>query len=245
MLLEIVYYEANPIVGAILAAAISAVFSSVAQARANRYNEPASQLKRLRKAGLPLAYMYKGGVNQQSGVPSLSIDPDLGFSEKQKLDIDRQVADAQLEGMKYDNEFKKAFAQWGQLFPDQTTGDVTNWFSQFEAKKKAEQAAAIIKENEARLKELEKQWAEIMDNEDIPVGLKRQELERIAAQTKQILAAAGLMEQSKDTREFDQWLNNQLEDAMKSMTPFQQTFMAIIYKAIVKQSGGVSIPGIN
>lgn len=245
MLLEIVYYQANPIVGAILAAAISAVFSSVAQARANRYNEPASQLRRLRKAGLPLAYMYKGGVNQQSNVPSLSIDPDLGFSEKKKLDIDRELADKQIEGMKYDNEFKKVYAQWGQMFPDQSSGDSINWFQQFEAKKKAEIAAAVIKENEQRLKELEKKWAEIMDNEDIPVETKRKEMDRIGAQTKQILAAAGLMEQSKDSREFDLWLNNQLESAMKSLSPWQQTFMAIMYKALVKQSGGVSIPGIN
>lgn len=86
----------DPILGALAASALSGIFGSVAQARANRYNSPRQQLKRLRQAGLPMAYMYGGRVNVQSDVPRLSIDPTLGAAQQQNLGVKQEQIDNQL-----------------------------------------------------------------------------------------------------------------------------------------------------
>lgn len=87
----------TPILGAIIAAAMSGAFSSAGTIMQNKYNSPVSQRRRLRKAGLPLAYMYEGKVNQQSDVPKLSLDPTLGASAQQSLDLRRDLGFAGLD----------------------------------------------------------------------------------------------------------------------------------------------------
>jgi len=49
--------------GTLIAAAISALFSIGSTVAQNKYNTPRSMRNRLRKAGLPLAYMYQGNVD--------------------------------------------------------------------------------------------------------------------------------------------------------------------------------------
>lgn len=87
----------DPILGALAASALSGIFGSVAQSRANRYNSPKQQLKRLRQAGLPMAYMYEGRVNTQSDVPRLSIDPTLGTSQQANIGVKQEQIDNQLK----------------------------------------------------------------------------------------------------------------------------------------------------
>jgi len=79
----------DPILGAILSAAFGGIFSSAQTMAANKYNSPKSQLRRLREAGLPQAFLYSGRVNTQSEVPSLSIDPDLGSVERENIGISK------------------------------------------------------------------------------------------------------------------------------------------------------------
>lgn len=81
----------GPILGAIIAAAASGLFSAGGTIMQNAYNSPRSQRRRLRKAGLPLAYMYEGRVNQQSDVPKLSIDPTLGASSQEALELKKAL----------------------------------------------------------------------------------------------------------------------------------------------------------
>jgi len=90
-------FSMTPILGAIIAAAMSGAFSSAGTIMQNKYNSPASQRRRLRKAGLPLAYMYEGKVNQQSDVPKMSLDPTLGASSQQSLDLKRDLGYAGLD----------------------------------------------------------------------------------------------------------------------------------------------------
>lgn len=90
----------DPVTGTLLATAFGSIWNSFAVGRANRYNSPRQQLRRLREAGLPLAYMYEGNVGQQSEVPRLSIDPDLGAAESAGLKLERSAQDLQA---KYQN----------------------------------------------------------------------------------------------------------------------------------------------
>lgn len=131
----------DPITGALIASGISGLWGSAQTIFANKYNSPVSQLRRLRKAGLPLSYMYQGRVNQQSGIPQLAIDSNLGTAQKmqleqgqQRLDSDLQTAVVdrrkrwedigktmlesgkvakEIESLGYDNWKKKRYQEWG------------------------------------------------------------------------------------------------------------------------------------
>jgi len=77
--------------GTLIAAALKALFDIGGTVTQNQFNAPKAQLKRLRKAGLPLSYMYRGNVATQSESPKLSIEPTLGTLPKKqgaKLDVD-------------------------------------------------------------------------------------------------------------------------------------------------------------
>jgi len=70
--------------GTLLAAALKAIFDIGGTITQNQYNSPRAMKQRLRKAGLPLAYMYKGNVSEQSQSPQLSIEPTLGTLPKKQ-----------------------------------------------------------------------------------------------------------------------------------------------------------------
>jgi len=86
----------GPLIGALAASAFKGIFDTVQTGFQNRYNSPVQQLRRLRKAGLPLAYMYQGRVNQQSDAPKLSIDPTIGTAQQIGLHQQDEVNKAQI-----------------------------------------------------------------------------------------------------------------------------------------------------
>jgi len=112
--------------GALLSSVFGGLFGIGSTLAQNAYNSPRAQLRRLRKAGLPLAYMYQGRVNQQSDVPKLSIDPDLGAVEQQNINIakgqlhetqrmndqDIQNLKEALEQMSISNQIKQGELDW-------------------------------------------------------------------------------------------------------------------------------------
>jgi len=87
----------DPILGSLLASALQGIFGIGSTMAANKYNSPRAQRNRLKKAGLPLAYMYQGKVMGQSDVPKLSIDPTLGVTQQRKLEQDQPMVDANVK----------------------------------------------------------------------------------------------------------------------------------------------------
>lgn len=118
-------------IATLAAAAFSFITNTISVSRANRYNSPKKQLERVREAGLPQAYLYGGRVNQQSAVPQLSIDPDLGLVESKQLDLGKQKVDISADqlalafqklGIDYEKlglDYRKQEVSEGQLAIDQ------------------------------------------------------------------------------------------------------------------------------
>lgn len=113
----------GPVLAALAAAAFKGIFDWTSQGIANRYNSPMMQRRRLRKAGLPLAYMYQGRVNQQSDVPKLSIDPFLGTVAQKQLGLGQQKVDISQEQLKI--ALEQLGINWEKLKVDQGKLDVS------------------------------------------------------------------------------------------------------------------------
>lgn len=204
--------------GTLIASALQALFGIGSQMAANAYNAPKGQLRRLRKAGLPLSYMYRGNVATQSQVPQLSIDPTLGTLAKkqgQKLDVDiaEQQADTQAK-------------DWmsGIIHTDPETG------RKYETTNRVEQqrAASFIKNYESELKSLELQVERDAFAKGIPQAMKQEALNKAKNQVKNLLAQAGLMEQLKKIRGFEETLNDALTKDLESLPDWISSLLKII-----------------
>lgn len=204
--------------GTLIASALQALFGIGSTMAANAYNAPKGQLRRLRKAGLPLSYMYRGNVATQSQVPQLSIDPTLGTLAKkqgQKLDVDiaEQQADTQA----------KDFMS-GIIHTDPMTGQ------KFETTNRVEQqrAASFIKNYESELKSLELQVERDAFAKGIPQAMKQEALNKAKNQVANLLAQAGLMDQLKKIRGFEETLNEALTKDLESLPDWISSLLKII-----------------
>jgi len=204
-----------PILGAILSAALSGIFGIGATMAANKYNSPKAQKRRLREAGLPLAYMYQGKVNQQSSVPQLSIDPTLGTLpaiQAKKLKEDTQLADTQEEALSKD-------IQVGDIIPEGENK------SNRLIKKEAE---AFLAKYEADIKKIELDVERGAFAEGTSQEMKRQALIKAKQQVENLLAQAGLMEQLKKIRGFEEYLNTSLTQDLKDMPQWIAALLKIL-----------------
>lgn len=209
--------------GTLIASALQALFGIGATAAANKYNSPVSQLRRLRKAGLPLAYMYQGKVNQQSDIPKLSIDPHLGTLAKLQGEESKERAsliDTQQEDLGKDIQVKDLSS--GIKLPDGT--ELSN-------RAVLKNAEAFIKNNEAQLKKIELDVERAAFDEGISVSMKRQALEKAKQQVENLLVQAGLMEQLKKIRGFEEMLNTALTEDIKSMPDWIEGLLKVIMLA--------------
>jgi len=83
--------------GTLLATALKAIFDIGSTVAQNKYNSPRAMRNRLKQAGLPLAYMYRGNVATQNSAPQLSIDPNLGTVETEKVKASKLAREALLK----------------------------------------------------------------------------------------------------------------------------------------------------
>jgi len=184
--------------GTLLATALKALFDIGGTLTQNQYNAPKAQLKRLRKAGLPLSYMYRGNVSEQSQSPQLSIEPTLGtLPKKQGRKI---VADT------FEQEAETA-AQ-NELDPTLITDSRTGQKGYNTYRQNRVAAETFIKQYERDLKKIELDVEKDAFAKGIPQDQKQAALEKAQNQVKNLLAQAGLMEQLKKIRGFDEILND-------------------------------------
>jgi len=233
----------DPILGALISAGISGIFGMSNQAFANKYNTPKSQLKRLRKAGLPLSYMYQGKVNQQSSVPSLSIDPDLGtvesFKASQQLKTDQAMLDnmaIQKEILGYERDLKKGERDWNledsqiDSLNNFLLGPITNQESRLNIRHQMELSGQFIKEHEQKLKVIFSGVEQTLFDEGVTLEQRRKELERIKAQIKVLASQDKLMGQLNSIRQMEQKINEAISMSIDTMPDFVKAFWALLMK---------------
>jgi len=232
----------DPIIGALLASGLSAIFGSAQTIFANKYNSPVSQLRRLRKAGLPLSYMYQGRVNQQSDVPKLSIDPTLGVTQKIQLEQQKPVQEAQVSNLQAEtagkvlaNKEEKAIQDWKNK---QNSIDIdyagknklygTNRELGLEIELAEANSKRFIQRQEAKLKEIAKNIGVYLEETNKELG--KQQLAKIKQQIKNMLSQDKLMGQLHNIRTIEETINKTVGDGLSSMPQWLQAVYFIIFK---------------
>jgi len=206
------------IAGTLIASALQGLFGIGSTMAQNKYNSPEAMKRRVAKAGLPLAYMYQGKVATQQQAPQLSIDPHLGTMAKKqgaKIDVDvaEQLADTQAKD-----------TMSGITHKDPKTGveyEQTNRMEQ-------QRAASFLKNYEQELKGIELRVEQDAFAEGIPLQQKREALKKAQQQIKNLLAQAGLMDQLKKIRGFEELLNKSLTEDLESMPEWISALLKII-----------------
>jgi len=204
--------------GTLLAAALKALFDIGGTVTQNQYNAPKAQLKRLRKAGLPLSYMYKGNVATQSESPTLSIEPTLGTLPKKqgrKLQVDADEQQYQTNALN---------ALDPTLITDERTGE--KGYNTYRQNQVA--AESFIKQYERDLKKIELDVEKDAFAEGIPLNQKREALNKAKQQIQNLLAQAGLMDQLKKIRGFEELMNDSLTKDLDNLPDWISSLLKII-----------------
>lgn len=213
--------------GTLLASALQAIFGIGSQMAANTYNSPAAMKRRLRKAGLPLAYMYRGNVATQNQVPQLSIDPHLGTLAKIQGDQSKASArkiNAEAENLELENQIKDMMS--GIKQPDGS--EWNNRATIMLADRDRAVAESFVKKYEQELKSIELQVERDAFAKGIPQSMKEQALKKAKQQVENLLQQAGLMEQLKKIRGFEEQLNDALTNDLDSMPDWISSLLKII-----------------
>lgn len=208
--------------GTLLATALKGLFDVGMTGLSNRYNSPQRMLKRVRKAGLPLAYMYQGKVSQQSNVPQLSIDPNLGTLNQ----LQGERVKEETKGKEIQNEVDEAIKNWlkGQS-PEEGKTNLEYDKDSEQGKKNAE---SFIAKHEQELKAIELYVENNAFAEGIQLNQKREALKKATQMVKNLLAQAGLMEQLKEIRGFEQLLNSSLTEDLETLPDWISSLLKII-----------------
>lgn len=234
----------GPVGLSLLISAINGLFGIGSTIAQNQYNSPLAQRRRLRKAGLPLSYMYRGNVNQQSQAPQLSIDPQIGFKQKELANqttlVKSQAAknDADTTRIGIQNEIADGIKQWllnrgksGGKYKQYEGLTGTNQEINLNMEQDAKLAETFIKNHEQELKNIQR----IVEQSLLPQGIQIQErkaaLAKIRQQISNMMKQAGLMDQLQDVRDFDAFLNSTVTETIKSLPDWGQALVATILKA--------------
>jgi len=202
--------------GTLLASALKALFNIGSTVAQNQYNSPRAMRNRLAKAGLPLAYMYRGNVATQNQAPQLDIDPHLGTVAKQ----DAGLKKLQREDLGLDIQAKG-------LMSGIKDDDGVEWNNRVTRLR----TENFIKEYEGQLKKLEYQVEREAFREGITMQAKREALAKAAQQVKNLLKQAGLMEQLQNIRGFEEKLNQSLTEDLDSLPDWISSLAKIILVA--------------
>lgn len=111
---------ALPFVGNLFSTIMQRSWAKKDQARANEYNSPEAQIRRLKEAGLSSGYMYgTQGGGQSAPIESTNVDPQLGTSKALDAYFTNQLQkkqlallDAEIMGKRADSQLKEAEAGW-------------------------------------------------------------------------------------------------------------------------------------
>lgn len=233
----------GPIAGALIAAAISAVFSIGATATQNKYNSPRAQRNRLRKAGLPLAYMYQGKVMGQSESPRLSIDPTLGTTQQRKLEQDQPLVDANVKNVEADTYIKDQegtlknidLQYWmEQGKPNKYGVSVPNRTTYLKSLMAEKQTANFIRRQEGRIREIIKLAENELWAEGVQPEMKRQALAKIRQQIVNMVAQAGLMDQLKRIRGWEELIQSNFTESMEDKSDLAQGLVYLLMNLFSK-----------
>jgi len=213
--------------GTLLASALQALFGIGNTMAANSYNSPLAQKRRLQKAGLPLSYMYQGKVATQSNVPQLSIDPHLGTAAKLQGESHKASArkvNAEASNIEAENQIKDLMS--GVIQSDGS--EYNNRGTQMIAERDQKVAEAFLKTYEKDLKKIELDVENQAFAEGIPLETKKAVLNKALQQIKNLLAQAGLMEQLKNIRGFEEKMNQELTEDLDDMPDWISALLKIV-----------------
>jgi len=202
--------------GGLISSVLNALFGVGATIAQNQYNSPNAQLKRIRKAGLPLSYMYQGKVNQQSDTPKLQLEPTLGTLQK----IQGEKISAETTGQTIQNQTDQAT----QNFLRKKSKDgISNLEVNLRNERDIKKAELFLKQNQGRLIEIDKIVQDTLLSEGVQAEEKRQGLLKIQEQI-------NLMGQLYKIRGFEEFVNNTITEDMDTLPEWQQALAAIILK---------------
>lgn len=227
-----------PIIGALIASALGGAWSSVQTIFQNQYNSPKSQLRRLRKAGLPLAYMYQGRVNQQSETPKLSIDPDLGTVEQKQLGIQEKLTDEQVNKLKEEIRSLSAQADIDEKTRDWKLNEGriidgearTNLELELDWNRTVKEMDQFLKKNAKDLSDINLEIEQKLNQEGVQVETRRVAKDKIVQQIANMVKQSELMEQLKNIRGVDEQINKVIGDALEN----GDDWMTILYAGLLK-----------
>lgn len=238
--------------GTLLSSVLGGLFGIGSTIAQNAYNSPKAQLRRLRKAGLPQAYMYQGRVNQQTDAPKLSIDPDLGTVEQQTLGIQRgQLKETQrmndqeidnlkeaLEKVQMENELLSGNLKWQkETYPDYMgTGkpDRTNQELLLDMDKSIKSSTDWVKQNQGRISEILAGAEEEFSLEGGQLQMKRETLSRVVSQIAHLATQDKLLGQLYNIRSIEEALNEEIGGKIKDMDDLKVGILWAIMKLFDK-----------
>jgi len=224
--------------GTLAAAAFKGIFDIFSVGAANRYNSPLAMKRRLRQAGLPLAYMYQGKVAQQSEVPKLSIDPDLGQVEKLGLHQQDTMNQANIKkigaevvGITQRNQKEKGELDWlNKISPEGNTNQEYN----LEIDQSRKLAERFIAEHNSELKQIAT-WVETnLFADGIQIQERLKNLEKVKQQIINMIAQSKLMGQLFDIRKVEQTVNEMIGRKLQDSGDFATGLYAVLIKLFSK-----------
>jgi len=230
----------DPILGAILSAAFGGIFSSAQTMAANKYNSPKSQLRRLREAGLPQAFLYSGRVNTQSEVPSLSIDPDLGSVERENIGISkgqlgettrmneeeiRKIAE-EIRKLALGNDITQGLLNWNKEGGMNEVGDFrNNQQMMLDSELSLKKTQDYLQENALKLSnmlnDVEQEWF----SKGGPIQVKGLERDKIIQQLANLASQDKLLGQMYSIRKIEEVLNNSIGKNIEKKSDIEQGLM--------------------
>lgn len=233
----------GPIAGALIASALSTLFGIGATVTQNKYNSPKAQRDRLKKAGLPLAYMYQGKVMGQSETPKLSIDPTLGVTQQRKLEQDQPLVDANVRNVDSDTYIKdqegtlknidlQFWMEQGK--PNKQGISVPNRTTYLKSLMAEKQTANFLRRQQGRIQEIIKMSEDLLWGEGVQPETKRQNLAKIKQQIANMLKQSELMEQLKNIRGWEELIQQNFRENMENKSDFLQGLVYMLLQIFNK-----------
>lgn len=228
-----------PIIGSLAAAALKGIFDIGSTIFQNQYNSPQAQLRRLRKAGLPLSYMYQGRVNQQSDSPKLSIDPTLGSAQTISLHQQDQVNQAQIKKIgseivskDIENKIKKGELDWlsSIISPDGTTNQV----DLLEINKAKTLSERFIAQHTEDLKQIEYWVQNDLFGKNVQSDTAQETLKKIRQSIINMASQNDLMVQLHGIRGIEETVNNMINDKLETGSDWQIALYSLMVKLFSK-----------
>jgi len=210
--------------GTLLSSAIKALFNIGGTITQNQYNSPQAQIRRLRKAGLPLSYMYQGKVATQSETPKLDLEPTLGTLPK----LQGEKLQADTSGKLIENSIQSGIDAWNKKSSPEP--GLTNQEYNLDSDQGTKNAESFIKKHEQELKQIEVWLENNAYAEGIQMDQRREALKKAAQQVKNLIAQEGLMTQLQKIRGYEELLNTKTMESLDSLPKWAETIATLLLK---------------